>query len=147
MNHKTRAAQKQRLPTWAAVEASDRSAPVTFSMITSSAYQKLTSTQKELLHICHGQYFWAGANRPTQNDLPNMDAESRRECFFINAGLAKRFGVYGKQSKKLYSDLRALVDCGFIERVSDGKPNFKRSIYRYSTKWKSYRAPAAYETN
>ena len=38
-----------------------------------------------------------------------------------------------------YKDIDALIKHGFIERISNGRSNQKKSIYRFSGDWKNYK--------
>ena len=139
MNQKTRKAQSQRLPPWLTFDRSDRFTITSYSLMTSPAYQSLTPTQKELLHVAHGQHFWAGNNRPSAAELTFLSKDEVRECFFLNRAVAVKFGVYGEKSTKLSHDIKVLIDRGFIKQVANGKANFKRSVYTYSEEWKRWR--------
>lgn len=139
MNQKTRKAQSQRLPPWLTLDRSDRFTLISYSLMTSEAYRSLTPTQKELLHVAHGQHFWAGTNRPSAAELPFLSKDEVRECFYLNRSVAVKFGVYGEKSTKLSHDIKVLIERGFIKQVADGKATFKRSVYTYSEEWKRWR--------
>lgn len=71
----------------------------------------------------------------------NIDGKQKKlddTGFYLNWGLIKRYGIYSKNGQhEFYDDMKELTRCGFIELVSSGAATKRKSIYRFSDKWKS----------
>ncbi|WP_022762615.1 hypothetical protein [Butyrivibrio sp. AD3002] len=112
----------------------DTSASVFESMLQSDSFKRLTPRQKILYVYLKGQFY--GKRKPRM-DYPNIEELQSDECFYFNFSVAHQYGLYPpRSSKNFYDDMQALIDAGFIERIVSGKAHRKKSIYRYSDRWK-----------
>lgn len=120
----------------------DSHAKIYESMVLSEAYQDLTKNQQHLYTIMKLQRY--GKRKPgsyAENEgISELQGEDK---FFFNRALAvKKYKLYGDKNRtQFYKDIHALIEHGLIEVVSEGKPNHKKSIYKYSSKWKYWKAP------
>lgn len=128
----------------------DTACYICYSMMTSEAYTDLTPRQQQLYTIAKMQFYGA-RSRPTDDysaeDYPFLNDYGKRGCFYLNHFLLTEvFKLYTKQNcKGMYEDIEALVQHGFIERMTNKdrrkaevNPG-KRTIYRYSDAWKTWK--------
>lgn len=120
----------------------DTTANICYSMLVSPAFKDLTARQRILYVYAKTQYF--GAKSRPKSDFPDIEEYKRdngRKYFYLNHFLMSDvFGLYPKSNTRdLYVDIKALIEHGFIEQVSNGKINQKRSIYTYCDKWKEWK--------
>lgn len=120
----------------------DTTANICYSMLISPAFKDLTARQRILYVYAKTQYF--GARSRPKSDFPDIEEYKRdngRKYFYLNHFLMSDvFGLYPKSNTRdLYVDIKALIEHGFIEQVSNGKINQKRSIYTYCDKWKEWK--------
>lgn len=107
------------------------------SMLLADAFADLTSKQKILYIYCKAQ--WFGKKKPKDDEvLKDLGLFQDDDCFYFPLRTATAYGLYNKSThSNFYKDMQALIDHGFIERVSAGR--FKqKSIYRYSDRWKTW---------
>lgn len=118
----------------------DTSANIYDSMLISEAFKDLNARQRMLYVYCKNQYY--GKRKP-QADYPDIDAVQGDECFYMNHALITDvYGLYPKTNHRdFYRDMQKLAENGFIEIISSGYTAKKRSIYRFSEKWLSWRPP------
>ena len=120
--------------------ATDVSANIYISMLISNAWRNLTLKQKELYLYCKAQYY--GEKKTAADHLTAQEKASG-----ANVSIEKRFtmnkskwddfyGLYTDNTKRyFYSDMKALIDNGFIKVVSNGKSNRTKNIYEFSSHW------------
>lgn len=61
-------------------------------------------------------------------------------CFFFPHNIAAQYtDHYNAKPSRLYDDMRVLEEHGFIDIVLSGRTNRKKSVYRYSERWKEYK--------
>lgn len=123
-------------------QCTDTTANICYSMLISPAFKDLTARQRILYVYAKTQYF--GAKSRPKSDFPDIEEYKRdngRKYFYLNHFLMSDvFGLYPKSNTRdLYVDIKALIEHGFIEQVSNGKINQKRSIYTYCDKWKEWK--------
>lgn len=122
-------------------QQTDTTTNLCYSMITSPAFKDLSAKQRMLYVYAKAQYYGA-RSRPRDDfkDIEEYQKDGGRKYFYLNHFLLSDvFALYPKSnSRDLYKDIKALVEHGFIEQVSNGKANQKRSIYTYSDKWKEW---------
>lgn len=107
------------------------------SMLLSDAFISLTSKQKVLYLYCKAQ--WYGKAKPKSEEVfKNLDLFQDDDYFYFPLRTAASYGLYNKNTHaNFYRDMQALIDHGFIKRVSPGR--FKqKSIYQYSDGWKTW---------
>lgn len=113
----------------------DTSANIYESMLTSEAFVLLTDRQKMLYVCCKAQYY--GKRKP-ERDYPDMEQLQGEELFYLNWTAVQRYGLYKpSMHSNFYRDMKALCDAGFIEIVSSGAGQRRKSIYRFSDRWQS----------
>ena len=115
------------------LQYSDTSANIYESMMLSKAYQSLSNRQKVLYNVCKAQYY--GKRKP-EKDYPELEEMKGDDKFYLNFDLVQRYGLYTKNMRKEFkADKETLCAKGFIELVSSGATNYKKSVYKYSDKW------------
>lgn len=119
----------------------DTTTNVCYSMLISPAFIDLSARQRMLYIYAKTQYF--GARSRPRNDYKEIEEyqeDGGRKYFYLNHYLLSEvFGLYPKSNTRdLYRDIQKLCENGFIEQVANGRANQKRSIYRYSDKWKKW---------
>ena len=108
------------------------------SQLQSPAFLDLTKNQRLLYIYCKQQFGGSGVSAPGR-DHPDLECLQNGLCFYYNLSLAVKDGLYSKSGKKeLARDLKALGEHGFIDRVSDGELTHSKSIYRFSSGWKTW---------
>lgn len=132
---------------WTGKRETDTTTNITYSMMTSPAFKDLTARQR-MLYIYAKSQFWAARSRPSKDfkEVQEFQEVEGRLCFYLNhALLSEVYSLYPKSNHRdLYKDIQALIEHGFIERVTNttGKDvsenNHMRNIYRYSDGWKSW---------
>lgn len=110
----------------------DTFARVSLSTMISPAFRDLTGMQVRLFLIAKIQEFASGKARPMV-DFPNQGFTER--YIYLNYGIVKSYGFYKGDSKGFYRDVKALVDHGFLEVVSEQHYKGERKIYKLSGKW------------
>lgn len=107
----------------------DTSANIYMSMLMSNAWAQLTATQRQLYLYCKAQYY-------AEKTKPDND----RLCFTMNQSKwSKLYGLYKESNAKgFYRDMSALIEYGFIQCVSSGAIERRKSIYRFSSMWQNY---------
>lgn len=118
----------------------DTSCNIYESMLQSEAFRSLTNKQQVLYVYIKAQYY--GKRKPGK-DYPLDDRMQDESIFYFNWNLARRYGLYGsKSSSNFYKDMAILEERGFIEHVARGTDSNilnRKSIYRYSWKWKEWK--------
>lgn len=123
-----------KVKTTSGKEKADTSANIFESMLLSQAFQSLNARQRILYVICKAQYY--GKRKP-EKDYPEIDQFQGDDKFYLNWSLVQRYGVYRpSMSSNFYADMKALADKGFIEIISSGKTHRKKTIYKFSDRWK-----------
>ena len=127
-------------------EQTDTNLILTHSMLTSKAYKDLKPRQRQLYAVAKDQFF--GARRRPSKEYPSVSEFKwidGKGFFFLNFKmLTDVYGLYKPQDTRgVYADIKALIEHGFIEKVTSGhKPNEKgqheSAIYKYSDKWKTW---------
>ena len=114
----------------------DTSANIYESMMHSPAFQSLNARQRMLYVYCKAQYY--GKRKP-ERDFPDIEEMSGASCFYLNWAAVIKYGLYSKtDSSTFYKDMRVLCDRGLIEQIASGKVHHKKSVYKYSLKWRQY---------
>lgn len=105
------------------------------SMRMSQAFKDLKPRQKELLRIALREG-GKKVNTPMREYPDLYDAN----CIYLNWGILKQYDdVYTDSNiRYLHKDKEALIKHGFLEIVSDGKVNYKKSVYRLREDWKNW---------
>lgn len=105
------------------------------SMLLSPAFQTLTEKQKVLYFYVKSEYY--GSRKP-KADYEELELFQSEDLFYFNLGLAKQYNLYRDSTKKnFYTDMKALIEHGLIEKVVAGQYK-KKNIYRYSDKWQTW---------
>lgn len=131
-------------------EQTETTTQIMYSMLISPAFKDLTTRQRMLYIYAKSQFFGA-VSRPS-DDFKGEDGKplekfrryEGKECFYLNHKLMSEvFELYPKTNHRdLYFDIEALVQRGFIERVTGverkqtTETNHMRNIYKYSERWK-----------
>lgn len=131
-------------------EQPDFTTQIMYTMLISPPFKDLTARQR-MLYVYAKSQFFAAVSRPS---IDFRDEEGKpleifqkyqgKECFYLNHKLMSEvFGLYPETNHRdLYFDIEALVQRGFIERVTGygrnkiTETNHMRNIYKYSEKWK-----------
>jgi hypothetical protein len=112
----------------------DTSASIFESMLQSEAFKSLKHRQQILYVYCKAQYYGKRKPRADYKDIPELQGD---DLVYFNFDVAVEYGRYTKKSSKLfYTDMDALIKAGFIERIVSGKAHKKKTIYKYSARWK-----------
>lgn len=121
--------------------AKDNSANIYNSMLLSKAWHNLSAKQKELYLCCKAQYY--GEQKKKSELMTEDEIENG-----VNADLSKRFtmnkskwceiyGLYTENTQRyFYSDMKALVQNGFIIVVENGRYMRTKNIYEFSEAWR-----------
>lgn len=114
----------------------DTSANICESMLKSAAFKDLSKNQRLLYLYMKAQYF--GKRKP-RHDYPDQEQLASDELFYFPMNAAADYDLYTRSNKaQFYSDIGELVSHGFIEVVSNGKKTKSRTIYKYSSAWKTW---------
>ena len=107
------------------------------SMLISPAFLDLSKNQR-LLYVCMKAQ-WYGKRKP-RKDYEGVEGLQGDDVFYFPRTSAERYGLYTRNNhKQLSKDIEALQEKGFIETVASGKATFKKSIYRFSDHWRTWR--------
>lgn len=106
------------------------------SMVRSPAFLMLTHRQQVLFLLCKLQ--WTGKRKPGR-DFEEYQGD---DLFYLNwAAVCDDYGFYTQGSKKnFYDDMGTLIDYGLIDKVASGKSQRKKTVYRFSVRWKDMEA-------
>ena len=127
-------------PHYAAIcAAQNRYAPVYESQITAPAFCALSKNSRLLYLMMRLELFAHSGKRP-QDVYPEIPEFQHEEVFFFPFSVAvNKYRLYtGGNKKQFYADLHALEKHGFIDVIANGKPNKKKSVYRFSQAWKDW---------
>ena len=130
---------------------SDTFANIYESMLQSEAFKTLKPRYKVLYMICKAQYY--GKRKP-RNDYPNIPELQGNDLFYLSKeDLVTKYGyasrncdkeLYGymdsKTGKRVPGAFDILEEHGLIEFVSRNKASRQKNIYRFSDKWKDWKA-------
>lgn len=106
------------------------------SMLTSPAFMSLNSKQKVLYLYCKSQYM--GKRKP-ERDFPNIEAVKGSDKFYLSWAMVQKYELYKpSMSANFYNDMKVLCEHGLIEKVSSGKQQRMKSIYKFSGNWKTW---------
>lgn len=108
---------------------------VFLSMEMSEAWQDL-SAKEQAIYRCMKYQTYSKRGTP-RTDYPDMGFDE--DCFYFNWEKAKEFRLYMGSKESFYNRIKSLETHGFIETVSNGKSTKKKSIYRFSGKWKEWK--------
>lgn len=108
------------------------------SMLLSAAWRKLKPKQQVLYMICKAQIM--GKRKPKQ-DFAEHGIFQEEENFYLSIDtICSEYQMYKRDSKgkccKFYTDIKALIKLGFIERVASGQSTKSKTIYKLSSKWR-----------
>lgn len=120
--------------------ATDVSANIYISMLMSRAWHNLTGKQKELYIYCKAQYY--GEKKTNEehltvkekmgNEKPNIEKRftmnKTKWCDF--------YGIYSESTRRhFYSDMKALIDNGFVKVLENGSNTRTKNIYEFTSDW------------
>lgn len=125
-------------------QETDTTAQIMYSMVISEAFLDLTARQR-MLYVYAKMQFFGARSRPCNDfkEVPEFQDYQGKKYFYLNRKLMSDvYGLYGKESRKLYDDIDALIQHGFLKRYSQGgsirNGNHMRSIYYFSDEWKTW---------
>lgn len=119
----------------------DVSANIYISMLQSQAWHNLTYKQKELYLYCKAQYY--GESKSKNEHLTAKEKECEE-----NIDISKRFtmnkskwceiyGLYTESTQRhFYTDMKALIQNGFVKALEKGQSSRTKNIYEFSDKWR-----------
>lgn len=117
-------------------DRTDTSAMIWESMLLSPAYKDLKVRQQQLYTLCKAQYY--GKRKPRQ-DYKDIEQLQGDDLFYMNLAAVVRYGLYSRNMRKeFYGDMQALVQHGFLEKVSSGRGGNRKAIYRFSHAWRTW---------
>ena len=108
------------------------------SMLTSAAFKDMTKNQR-LLYVCmKAQYY--GKRKPAK-DYPGIEKMQGQELFYFNRTLAvEKYNLYSDSNRKsFYDDIKAIERHGFIKTISSGKATKSRTVYQFTSDWRTWR--------
>lgn len=115
----------------------DTSANIYESLLLSDSFRDLSDRQKMLYIVAKAQYY---GHRKPEKDYPEIELFQGADVFYLNWNAVKRYGLYkDSMHSNFYKDMSALIEHGFIQRLSSGKGNRKKSIYKFSADWQSWK--------
>ena len=119
----------------------DTSANIYTSMLLSTAWHNLSSKQKELYLYCKAQYFGeskSAEEHKTYNETVKGENANLSLRFTMNKSKwCEIYHIYTENTKRyFYSDMKALIQNGFVRAVERGKDTFTKNIYEFSDKWR-----------
>ena len=139
---KTFESEREFLPTKkSGGKVKDVSANIYISMLQSQAWHNLTYKQKELYLYCKAQYY--GESKSKNEHLTAKEKECEE-----NIDISKRFtmnkskwceiyGLYTESTQRhFYTDMKALIQNGFVKALEKGKRSRTKNIYEFSDKWR-----------
>lgn len=102
-----------------------------------SAWRALEARQRALyIEYCLMQKSALGSVNAPGKDRPDVVQFQSNEAFYLNWGMVKGSGLYGASNRNsFYKDIKTLIEAGFLECLSNGKPQRTKSVYRLSSKW------------
>lgn len=106
---------------------------VSLSMWSSEAWQDLNDKEK-IVYICMTMERYR--QRQPAQDYPNMGFDD--SCFYFPWSMADKYKLYETSRSYFYRVIHNLEKHGFIETVANGKSTKRKSIYRFSPKWKEW---------
>ena len=117
--------------------SNDTSANIYESMLLSPAFMALTNRQRLLYLYCKAQYY--GKRKP-KKDFKELDLYQEETCFYMNRACIRKYKMYcDSDNRMFYTDIKALIEKGFITRELQGGGNgHTKSVYKFSSKWKEY---------
>ncbi len=116
----------------------DTSANIYESLLLSNAFRDLSDRQKMLYVVAKSQYY---GHRKPEKDFPEIEKFKGADVFYLNWNAVKRYGLYKESMhSNFYKDMAALIEHGFIERLSSGKGNRSKSIYKFSADWQTWKS-------
>lgn len=114
----------------------DTSANIYESMLLSKAFITLTNKQQILYIYCKSQYY--GHKKP-EKDFPDDERLKGADFFYLNWSTVKKYGLYkDSMHSNFYKDMKVLCEHGFIENVCSGQKRKTKTIYRFSSNWKTW---------
>lgn len=119
----------------------DTYARITDSLLKSEAFKSLAYHEKMLCISMRVQEY--GKRKPNRDYDENSEYWSSvcsDLCFYYSFATAKDYSDrYKNNSGRLYKDIDALIEHGFIEKVISGKGTREKSVYKYSDKWQHWK--------
>ena len=123
----------------------DTSANIYESLLTSKAFKDLNSKQQIFYVFCKAQYY--GKRKP-EKDYKSIEEVQGPEFFYLSWRAVQEYGLYTPTShSNFYRDMSELERHGFIEKVSSGKSQHKKSIYKFSAKWHEWKEKDVWRKN
>lgn len=125
------------------IEKRDTFGIITESLVLSDAFQDLKSHEKLL--FCYMTVSIHGHRQPAQDateENPLSSIMKRETTFYFPLKTACEYSKrYQSSHERLYQDIKALAEHGFIKIRSSGKHGKTKSIYEFSEEWKHWKAP------
>ncbi len=115
----------------------DTSANLYESLLTSQAFKDLNSKQQVLYVYCKSQYY---GHRKPEKDFKDIDEVKGTDRFYLPWKAVQEYGLYTSTShSNFYKDMIELERHGLIEKVSSGKSQHTKSIYKFSANWQKWK--------
>ena len=109
------------------------------SLFVSPAYKDLTPRQRQL-YLCAIYQYKQAPDTPAKVNDEYRD----KRYIYLNFKLVQYMSLYSKSSfRSFYSDVRALIDHGFITPIE--KYNHQRTIFYLSDGWKEFQNGCKYQ--
>lgn len=123
---------------------SDVSANIYHSMLISDAWKDLKPRAK-VVYLAMKDQKYSQRRKPISIENDSDLFHYQEDDFYFNrAKWCNEYGLCAGNHTSFESDVKALIEHGFIEIVRNGKTARVKSIYRYSDKWKSWKNKAIY---
>lgn len=115
----------------------DTSANIYESLLTSKAFKDLNTKQQILYVFCKAQFY--GKRKPGK-DYKEVEQVQGAECFYFSWRSVQAYGLYtSKSHSNFYKDMKVLEMHGLIEKVSSGKSQHAKNIYKFSANWQKWK--------
>lgn len=107
----------------------DVSSNIYMSMLTSNAWENLSTKQQQLYVYCKAQYYGQSGRRAA-------DKTDNSKFYFNRVLWQDTYKLYKKGGEtRFYKDMSKLIENGFIKCIKCGKHTRTKSIYQFSNKW------------
>ncbi len=115
----------------------DTSANIYESMLLSDAWKDLTDKARYVYLCCKAQYY--GKRKPAK-DFPEMEQFQSEMCFYFSKKDFVKYAICTQGNEgRTYKHIDSLIQHGFIECISNGQAHKKKSIYKFSHKWQTWK--------
>lgn len=103
------------------------------------------STKQKILYVYMSEARYIGGSKPSEKECKEYGWDYDN-TFYFNIDLAVKCGLYSKGNRnRLYADIKALVNGGFIEyrsrkhKIQKQYNQYTKNVYMLSDKW--YKSP------